>query len=64
MKSSSYYDKSRIESLRKKMSHAANEDDRHRIHAFGMIDARLEDGEITWKEAQELKRNWDRRHGY
>ena len=54
----------RVDALRARMDETNNDLDRHRIHAHGLIDAKLEDGEITWKEAEHKKREWDRRHGY
>lgn len=56
--------KKRVDDLRRKMDTATNDFDQHRIHAHGLIDAKLEDGEITWEEAIERKNNWDERHGY
>lgn len=40
------------------------QDNTHRRHAYGIVDQRLEAGEITPEKASELKRNWDKRHGY
>ena len=54
----------RINALLERMDKATNDSDRHRIHAHGLIDSKLEDEEIDWKEAQKRKDDWDRRHGY
>jgi hypothetical protein len=37
--------------------------DRHRLHAYHIIDQKLENGVITPDQAELEKRNWDERHG-
>jgi len=39
-------------------------EDAHRRHAYAVIDAQLEAKIITPKKVAQLKRDWDRRHGY
>lgn len=39
-------------------------DDEHRKFAFGHFDVLLENGHITPEQAEKLKKDWDRRHGY
>lgn len=57
-------DADRVHALGRKVRRAANDMDAHRIHAHGLIDSMLEDGEITWQKAKSMKREWDKRHGY
>ena len=54
----------RVEALRQEMDRAENDIDRHRIHAHGLIDAWLEDGDITPEQAIQKKKDWDNRHRY
>jgi len=51
----------RIDKLAEQVRNAG-EADEHRTHAFGVIDAKLEDEDITPKEAERLKDNWIKRH--
>ena len=53
-----------LDKMRSDMEASGNDFDSHRIHAHGQIDMRLDADLITPDQANELKYEWDKKHGY
>lgn len=57
-----FLDKVRVAALREKMAQFTDDLMRHRVYTHSLIDAKVEDGELTQQEAHERKQSWDERH--